>query len=236
MLPRQNFESRWTENFDKLSWSAPAKFQMNRHLDMDDRVRAKRAELAGNPEISPVGRQNAIRKFIADEIAPDVRRGRKAVEAMSAKIAARRARIQPPPPDKNDAAGAILRSEYRQMLRQMSNGERVAFLMQNDDPVMAAAALEVPPRVLNLPNEVRQHLINTEIERSHPGALAALDDAEEMATLVKSTFDYAVNTTRNAVDMPEHAFTNFIDGSTGNKAAAIDQNVTSVFSSFADAA
>lgn len=237
MNMRDTFFSRWSEDYDKVAKFGPAKVAMTRALDAGDRVRQQHAAVTGNKELTPLGRQNAMRKFLADTIAPDIRRTRKAVDVMRTGIEKTRARLQPKAPDPSNFAQAVLRSEYRTLLRGMKPGERAALLLQADvDPVMVAAVLEVPPGALMLPAEVRLHLVTAAIEKEFPGQLAALDQAEEVAGLLTAALQTTANTARLAAEMDDRSFAHFVDGSVGAKAAAIDAEVGSTFFGFAQAA
>src|SRR5262245_25030019 len=115
---KTNLLQRW-----KPEWNtkyAAAKFALDRALDAGEKVRATRASLDGNRDLSDEGKRNSIRKFLTESTAPALRHTGKSLEKMRQRVDARIAQLQPKPPADNDSAAAMRRSEYRQMLRGMS--------------------------------------------------------------------------------------------------------------------
>src|SRR4051794_3550073 len=123
--------------YDDIPWLAPVKAQMDRAFAAEDEFRAHHDKVAKNQHLSPIGRQDAMKTFVGEK-AHELHRARKAVDVARAKLADRRAKLLPPPPDKTDVAAAVLRSEMRQMLKGVKNaGERMRMLLAPDaDPTL----------------------------------------------------------------------------------------------------
>jgi hypothetical protein len=128
-----------------------------------------------------------------------------------------------------------MRMEMRTFLRAMKNpGERLRLLL--DDPSMMEAVLEVPNAMSGIDDQVRDLITTNVIERNHPGALAALEKAEEAIELVDVAAQVTFNTGRDAAEFPNNAvFSKFVETSVG-ATGAIESDIDRQFADLASAA
>jgi len=99
-------------------------------------------------------------------------------------LAKRRAKLQPPPIDKTDAAAAAIGSELRAQLVRVSAGERKAFL-PTADPMFWLAVLEAPSVLSGVDNDTRESVLSLAVENAHPGQLAKLEHDGEAVSLLE---------------------------------------------------
>lgn len=159
-----------------------------------DRLHEKSGELRKTGRYSEAGLADEIRKFAATDPAPMLRKGQLAVEAFKANLAQCRENLKVPKPDKTDVAGAILRMDTRNWLRQLAAGQAAAFLLQKDTPIeILQAAMEVPPAMIGTTPElmakIQEHLLSIH----HGETIERIEEMDEAATVVKSTIDIALN-------------------------------------------
>jgi hypothetical protein len=85
--------SRW--RYDDIPRLQPIKTAMLRVLDVEKDVRERHGGIAKDANLSALGRQDALRKFIADKTAAEMHRARRTVESMRANLDKWRARLTP---------------------------------------------------------------------------------------------------------------------------------------------
>lgn len=214
----------------------PAKIALTRTLAVYDDFRAQHTKIADNKNLSPIGRQDAMRKYVSEK-AHELHRARKSVETMRQKLTERRAKLAPAAPDKADMSAAILRSEMRTMLRGMSTGQRMALLLSpNPDPMLLQAVLEAPDFASGMNPQTRELVTAAVIEKTHPGALAAIEQVEEAIEVVNAATRVAFDTVRAAAEFPnESTLVSFVEQSIG-ATGAIDADVDRSFSALAEIA
>jgi hypothetical protein len=232
---REIITERFGTNTD--GWRGPAKIELSRALDAEDAVRAEHAKINADPNLSALGRQDATRKFLTSAPAKQLVRAQRSVEAMKAKLAERRANLKPPAPDRTDASAAVLRSEMRTQLRGMKNGERMQLLLAPDaDPTLVAAALEAPNFSTGITDQTRELLTNAVITKRYPGAIAEIEQAEDVVEMLTAAVQTTERTIYRAGDFPsEKAFGDFLTGAVPTT-AHIDAELNRNFSTLADVA
>lgn len=108
----------------------PALTAITRALDAHTKFRTKAAEVAKDTHKTPLGKTDAMQKFVAEN-AHEIVRARKSVDAMRTKLTERRAKLMPAKADPSNVASAVMRMEMRQMLRGIKNpGERLRLLLE----------------------------------------------------------------------------------------------------------
>src|SRR5262249_55972633 len=98
-------------------------------------------------------------QFAASACAPKLRRARQVVEVAKQEAQERRAKFVLKPADKTDAAGQMRRLWKLDRLAKMSDSDRNAYIAKNIDnldPELAQAILEVPEFSGLLPSDVEQ--------------------------------------------------------------------------------
>lgn len=189
--------------FDSIPALAPARTEMERVFATMEEVRAQHAKIAKNDKLTEVGKRDAMRKFVGEHLAGKLRRAERAVAAMRTKVTEHRAALQPAAPDRNDVAAAVLRSEMRTLLRNLSPGERLQRLTgPNADPTLQAAVLEAPGFMSGTTEADRQMILNAVIERTHPGELARLEEFDEAIEHVNAAFGVALVEIRSTAEFP----------------------------------
>ena len=167
--------------------------------------KSKAAEVGANKNLSPFGRTENLRTYVSDE-AHQVVRAHKTLARIKAKQDERRASIQPKSPDKADVAGAVARSDLRNMLRGMKMGERANLLLAKDaDPMLRAAVLELPNYASGIDDFIRGAVTNAVIEREHPGALAELEEADAAIEVLEVITQVFTGTAMRLAELPTHA-------------------------------
>jgi hypothetical protein len=182
------------------------------------------------------GKQDKIRKFVIEH-AHELVRARKSAETMKAKLKERRAKLLPPPPDKTDMAGAVMRSEMRAMMRGLNNGQRAALMLSpNADPMLLAAVLEAPDSMTGITDQIREQIHTNLIERNHPGALASLDVANDAIILVETAGRMATNAAIEAGKFPSDTVLSEFVNEALPDTRALDADIDRSFSSLAEVA
>jgi len=235
---RKVLTDRWPVKHDALPWMAPAKSLLGQIVDAMEAIHARQAEIAKDNNLSPLGRQDAFRKFLGANTAPHLHFARKAIETMRVKLADERKRLLPASPDRSDLAGAVLRSEMRTMLRGQSPAKRSEMLLGVDaDPLVISAALEAPNISSGINDETRAKLTNRAIERAHPGALRLIEEVEDAVSIVDTAYRMATNTAQKAAEFHnERVLGDFLAASLADRVAAIEDHVRSDFFGFAEIA
>lgn len=218
---RETILARW--RYDHVPSLAEIKFVLERVLDIQDVIRAEHTKVGANDRLTSLGRQDAMRAFIADKAAAELYRSRKTVETLRSRLEAWRERLAPPPLDKADAAGATMRVEIRNALRAMSPGARMNALMAEDaDLFLLEAVLQAPDFLSGLDAKNRPEVAARYVERKHPDDVAAIEQADEAITVLAVATAVATNTARAAADFPdESSMTAFVDNAVKDKASAI---------------
>lgn len=185
---REALESRWQPH-----WAARPSFrratrafeQVRGAWEAVDAAGALRDKLTNEGRLSAKGIEETMRANLESGVVGRLRRAQHEVEKVRAEIAATRAGMGIPKPDKTDAAGAILRSEYRAFLRQVGMVEAAKLLTDpNADPALLEAAWEVPAPMIGLDESMRELLRTAILERTHSAEIEILDDLTEAATIV----------------------------------------------------
>jgi hypothetical protein len=161
----------------------PVTAAIKRAMGAYDNFEAEARKIKADQHLSPLGKKQKIQKFVSDQ-AHELVRVRKHAEKAKARMAERRAKLQPPLIDKTDAAAAAIRSELRAQLVRMSAGERKAFL-PTADPMFWHAVLEAPSALTGIDNDTRDAVLSLAIESAHPGQLAKLEHDSEAVQLLE---------------------------------------------------
>lgn len=186
---RETLEGSWQPH-----WAARPSFRrLSRAFDQArgawdavDAAGGLREKLTKEGRLSPRGIEETLRNNLETGVVGRLRRGQHEVAKVRAEIAETRARMGIPKPDKTDAAGAILRSEYRTFLRQVGMVEAAKLLTDPDaDPALLEAAWEVPAPMIGLDESMRENLRKTILDRTHAEEIAVLDELSEAATIVE---------------------------------------------------
>jgi hypothetical protein len=212
----------------------PALAAITRALDAHTKMEKKAAEVARDTHRTPIGKKDVMQKFVGEN-AHEVARIRKTVDVMRTKLTERRAKLMPAKADPANVASAVMRMEMRTILRAMKNpGERLRLLL--DDPAMMEAALEASNTMSGIDNQMRELITTNVIERNHPGALAAIEKAEEAIELVDVAARVAFNTGRDAAQFPnDNVFASFVETSVG-ATGALEADLNNKFADLASAA
>src|SRR6266436_3528819 len=161
----------------------PITAAIKRAMGAYDTFNTEAKKIGADANLSAAGKKQKVQKFVSDQ-AHELVRVRMAAEKAKANLAKRRAKLQPPPIDKTDAAAAAIRSELRAQLVRMSAGERKAFL-PTADPMFWQAVLEAPNALTNIDNDTRESVLSLAIESAHPGQLAKLEHDSEAIQLLE---------------------------------------------------
>lgn len=187
---RETLDSRWQPH-----WAARPAFrrvarafdQVRGAWDTVDAAGGLREKLAKEGRLSAKGIDEALRSNLETGVVGRLRRAQHEVAKVRGEIEATRAGMGIPKPDKTDAAGAILRSEYRTYLRQAGLAKAAELLTNpNADPALLEAAWEVPAAMIGLDEGMRENLRKSILDRTHAEEIALLDELAEAATIVDS--------------------------------------------------
>src|SRR5262249_50302511 len=124
-----------------------------------DAVEDHKAAASKSGKFTPQGTTDDALQFAASTCAPKLRRARQVVEVAKQEAADRRAKLVLKPADKMDAAGQMRRLWKLDRLAKMPDSERNAYIaksIDNLDPELAQAILEVPEFSGLLPSDVEQ--------------------------------------------------------------------------------
>src|SRR5262245_41929248 len=128
-------------------------------LESVDQVEDRKATAIKSGQFTPQGAVADTLAYAAANSAPKLKRARQALEAAKQEAADRRAKLVLKPSDKADAAGQMRRLWKLDRLAKMSESERNAYIAKNIDnldPELAQAILEVPEFSSLLPSDVEQ--------------------------------------------------------------------------------
>jgi hypothetical protein len=214
----------------------PALAAITRALSAHEKITKKAVEVAKDPHRTALGKQDVLRKFVAEH-AHEVTRARKTVDIMRAKTVARKKNLMPPTPDPTNAASAVLRAEMRTMLRALKHGERMNLLLAPDaDPLFLESVLETNNAMSGITDQVRDLVATSLIERRQPGAIAALEKIDEAIELVDVAAKVLFMTGTKAGDFPSDAvFLRFVETSVGGT-GALESDIDRTFADLANAA
>lgn len=210
---------------------APMMITVSRALAVHAGAVAARDAVTRDDNLTPIGRAAEMRRHVAEKVAPYLLQCQKSVELIAAKLTASRAKLGPPPPDKTNAAAAVVRMEIRNMLRALpSPSARAAMLLASEaDPRMIEAAIEGFPALSGISDQIRAEIIKGYIEKHHEADLSRLEQAEEALELARAATDVAAATLCIAGEFAtEAALSEFVAKAVGkdkatNIALGVDQ-------------
>lgn len=253
---KNSLMGRWPAAHDNVAAFAPAKQRMDRVLDIPGELRSELQKITRDNNLTDLGKRDAMRKIAAEKFAPELALSKASIRAMRANLTAWRERLKPATPDKSDPAAIALRGELRGVLRAAARGERIKLLLAaGADPMMQAAALEAPNVLSGITDDVRGQLETTVIERTRPGELAKIEEAEEVIALLNACYQIAAQEVGTAVGYTHSALDTLIDHRAGResrsaillddfvatavgpeKGARIEQQAQQIFEKFGAAA
>jgi hypothetical protein len=209
-------KSRWRPEYDKHGVALAARAHFHAALDVAEQLTAKRAALAADTRWSPAGRAAQLMTLATAE-AGRVTKGARALAVARDQVRAQRAALLPTIADKTDVASAMLRKEYRDILRGQSLAEMTAMLFADDAPsILLESALEASS-LLKIPAEMRDRLLETIVHRNPAGA--ALAEQSAALDLLDTALRVGHEAVREAAGVAPHAFQKWIA-----EAAPIDAN------------
>jgi hypothetical protein len=175
-----------------------------RSMDAYQNFENESRKIADDANLSPKGKREKIQKFVAEH-AHELVRVRTTVEAAKIRMSERRVKLQPPPIDKSDAAGAVMRAQIRDRFIAMSNGERKAALPNVENALYLQAILEAPNELLGITNEQREMVMSKAIEIANPGSLARLEADGEAVSLLEVASRVLSEIACEVTDLPNAA-------------------------------
>src|SRR6266404_3984541 len=178
----RDFVLQQASKYDAVSGLQPVTASIRRAMTAFDSFNAEARKIGADGNLSAAGKKQKVTKFVYDS-AHELIRVRMAAEKAKGNLAKRRAKLQPSPIDKTDAAAAAIRSELRAQLVRMSAGERKAFL-PTADPMFWHAVLEAPNALTGIDGDTRQAVQTLAVESAHPGSLAKLEHDGEAVQLL----------------------------------------------------
>ena len=158
----RDFVLTQTAPYEAVSGLQPVTAAIKRAMGAYDTFNAEARKIGADANLSAAGKKQKVTKFVSDQ-AHELVRVRMAAEKAKANLAKRRAKLQPPPIDKTDAAAAAIRSELRAQLVRMSAGERKAFL-PTADAMFWHAVLEAPNALTGIDGDTRQTIQTLAVE------------------------------------------------------------------------
>ncbi len=175
-------------------------------MDAHDGVREQHGKLAKDPNLSPIGRLDKSREFVAKTTAKQIANSRKIASDKRAANAKTLQSIKPKSPDKTDTASAMVRMDLRNMLRAMPASKRMAYASgERVDPRILEAIFEAPAVASGLDDESYGRLMQESIKRAHPEALAEVKMAEETVELLEAAVGLTFSAAKNIGEFPSDA-------------------------------
>src|SRR5262249_20425099 len=156
--------------------------------------------------LSASGVAQALRAKLAKNVVPELRRIRGDVDHRIAAIERERASLVKPKIDPTDMAGALLRQEARAYLRGLESARCLRLLTEQPDQTMVAAALEAPSVLSGLSPEIHTLVEQAYLRQNHAPRVKAIDDKQEVLSLVRTATELAVREVRSHVAMAPHEF------------------------------
>jgi len=222
------------QRFDGDSRMAPVVLAARRALDVATEINDLASAIGREKSLSPEGKREKIRQLVAGK-AHEINRTRKGIEIGTANLAKRYDTMQPPKPDMNNAAAAVLRVEDRRILSDKPVAEKLAMLLDKNVSLdMLQAAIEKPGHA-GLTAEHVDKIVASYINRTHPGAVKRIEADEEAIDLLSAAHHLLVSTARSAGEFNEIEFDTFVENSTSS-GAAVQADVDRQFAFLANAA
>jgi hypothetical protein len=198
---------RWKASYDKLPIASAARPQLQRVLDAAETVRAKRAELAADSNLSDRGRATKLMEFAATA-APRIAKAKRVLETARETVERSRLALVPTVKDKNNVADAMLRAEIRAVLRTKAPGEIAAVLLNpNAGTDLILAVLEAPTLLVPIiAPEVRDRMVDAIVRRVAGPQVAALDETKEALDVLDAAVRSSLSTLQEAAAVSPHTF------------------------------
>lgn len=207
---QKSLRGRWRPEWSKNSTFSRAEGALNGALHAVNGLCAKNDALKSSGRYSPQGLRDEIRMFAQKETVPELRRAAHAVEVSQTEIRNKRASLVLPKSDPNDISGAILRGEMRNWLRTLPQAEAVRFLTDdNVDDRLLTAALEVPPAIVGLTDQVRGHIEAHLLNQRHSAELDRLQEFEEVIGVANAAIGVSLYQLRRETDFGENETAQF---------------------------
>lgn len=167
-----------------------------------DGLSTKSAELEQNDRLTLLGRMDALKSHIADEYAANILFADVSIGEMAKSLDTRRRSLLPEAVG-NDPRDIATASEIRSRLHEMTPAAQAALLLDKKaDPRILQAVLSAPAFLTRVSDELRSRAIDLHIDRTYPGALARLEDAEESLQVLRSTKQIAFSQVGDAIGFP----------------------------------
>jgi hypothetical protein len=200
----ENLSSRMAERgLDKKYPGAAA--VMTRAATAYAEVRTTRDEVRADKNLTSTGQQAEIMKLL-QKAAPSLQKHRQAIDRARADIEKRRAGLRP----KFDKVDPAILIAVGARLAAMKPGEQAGQLLPEDretDPIVAQAALELPPILSGVSEQFRGMLETRLLEKTHRPDLAALDDESEAWVTADAALRTATDAMQTVGEFPSpHAF------------------------------
>lgn len=196
----ESLRGRWPESYDKNPRLSPVKKHLEASLSSISMLATKRAELAKDANLSPVGRATQMKDFGAKEVVPTIARATNAIAAYERHLDSRRKALLPSVKDPTNVAAALLRSEFRAHI-----ASKPTMLFEKDvDPRLLEAAAEVPPTMIGLTADQYGKVMDMYVERTHGTNAAAITQEAEALNLTRVVVKVAADALRKEV-MPSVA-------------------------------
>jgi hypothetical protein len=179
---------RKDEFMSRLSASAPAGFR----ADIDsasaivDQFGERVATIRNDKNLTNVGREQAMRNDVRLRgLLDHFRQMQNNVKKAKDHLAAQRAALVLPGPDKTDIFRELQRREMRDSLARMPVNERMRMALESKNPLVVEAVLHAPdPSLLGFPAAVHADFVKKQLQAAHGPRL------QELAVLDKDVANY----------------------------------------------
>lgn len=190
--------------------SAAVRTTFDRLIELHRDIMATTANIRGNTELSAQGRTNKAREEVKKS-AWKMIRAKAFASRLNERIDEKRAKIELPPFDKTDAAGAVLRSQVRDRLPK--SAKELKALVPTMSLLYLQTLLEAP-ELVGADRETAEAARTRAINIVHPGALDELERERAAVQLLANATAAAADAMRDLAELPNaHALNDFLNQS-----------------------
>ena len=173
-----------------------------------EKFEAKRRELDAKGHLTPRGRHEALKEQLVKESARDLRDAAKPISEALERLRTMKAAIKArPSTDPHDVVAELKRQELRTTIANLTDDERIPFVLSSKDPRVAEAVLDVPAIVSALPEEVVAKIESAYQERVFGKDLeeikafeAVVAEAQSAAAVARDEMQRTIGLERKAFD------------------------------------
>ncbi|WP_127143182.1 hypothetical protein [Pelagibacterium montanilacus] len=182
-------------------------------LDVARQFADRAAKIKADENLTQAGKAKALHDEAVKTYLPALNAAQAPIGVAVDSITSQRRDVSVPAPDPANIAAALERQEIRAMVREMTGGQRMGYLIGNKDERILDAVLTAPAALSGLNDDEFIKIHDATLERRHGQIISELREAEDSIASANAAHKVALNEIKAEVGVSARQFDGMLKSS-----------------------